>query len=60
MIKMFKEKEHTNFLIGYVMKDLSPTTLGVTQAVEDYGKKTNKLSGDNLLITDDLAECVFA
>ena len=60
MIKMFKEKEHTNFLIGYVMKELSPTTLGVTQAVEDYGKKTNKLSGDNLLITDDLAECVFS
>jgi hypothetical protein len=60
MVKIFKEKEHENFMIGYLMKDLSPTTLGVSQAVEDYGKKTNKLEGASLIITDDLNECIFS
>jgi hypothetical protein len=60
MVKIFNEKEHTNFKIGYLMNNISPTTLGTTQAIEDYNQRTNALECDNLKISDDEAEIAFA
>jgi hypothetical protein len=60
MIKVFGEKEHTNFKIGYLMNKISPTALGLSQAVQDYLKTTTALEGDNLLISDVEADIVFS
>jgi len=60
MVKIFNEKEHTNFKIGYLMTGISPTTLGASQAIEDYHKRTNALECDNLKISDEVSEIVFA
>jgi hypothetical protein len=59
-VKLFGEKEHTNFKIGYLMNNISPTTLGTTQAVEDYNARTNALECDNIKISDDESEIAFA
>ena len=60
MVKIFNEKEHTTFKIGYLMNSISPTTLGTSQAVEDYNQRTNALECDNLKISDDETDIVFA
>jgi hypothetical protein len=60
IIKVYADKTKEDFKIGYLMKNISPTTLGLTQAVEDYMKKTNTLETDELLISDDETEIVFA
>ena len=60
MVKIFNEKEHTTFKMGYLMTGISPTALGTTQAIEDYQKRTNTLEGDNLKISDEELEIVFA
>jgi len=59
MVKIYKEKEHENFAIGYLMKNLSPTTLGFSHAVEDYQKTTNALVGDFLVVSDNEDDIVF-
>ena len=59
-VKIFNEKEHTTFKMGYLMNGISPTTLGTSQAVEDYQKRTNALECDNLRISDDETEIAFA
>jgi len=60
MVKVYKEKEHTNFKIGYLMNNISPTAIGTSQATEDYNKGTTSLECDNLLISDLVSEIVFS
>ena len=60
MVKIFGEKEHTNFKIGYLMNKISPTAIGMSQAVQDYNKSTTALECDNLLISDLESEIIFA
>jgi len=59
-VKIYGEKEHTNFKIGYLMNNISPTTLGTTQAVEDYNARTNALECDNIKISDTESEIALA
>jgi len=60
MVKIYNEKAHTNFKIGYLMDNISPTTLGTSQAIEDYNQRVNTLEGDSLKISDEESEIVFA
>jgi hypothetical protein len=60
MVKIYTDKTHDTFSIGYLITDLSPTTLGTTNAVEDYQQRTNALEADNLKVSDDESEIVFA
>jgi len=58
-VKIFADNTHTTFKMGYLIKALSPTTLGTSQAIEDYNKVTNSLESDNLKISSDESEIVF-
>jgi hypothetical protein len=58
-ILIYGEKAHTNFKIGYLITGLSPTTIGTSQDVEAYQKRTCNLESDNLKISDDIAEIAF-
>jgi hypothetical protein len=60
MVKIFGEKEHTNFKIGYLMDGISPTAVGNSQAIQDYNKATTTLECDNIKISDLESEIVFA
>jgi len=60
MVKVFSDKTHTAFKIGYLMNNISPTTLATAQPVEDYQTRTNALECDNLKISDHESEIVFA
>lgn len=60
MVKVFSDKTHTMFKIGYLITSLSPTSVGASQPVEDYHKRTAKLEADNIKISDDESEIVFA
>lgn len=60
MVKIFGEKEHTNFKIGYLMTNISPTTVGTSQTIEDYNQRTNALETDNLRISDEESEIAFS
>jgi hypothetical protein len=55
-VKIYGEKAHTNFKIGYLISGLSPTTIGATQDVEAYQQRTCNLESDNLKISDSEAE----
>jgi hypothetical protein len=59
-VKIFSDSTHTTFKMGYLINKLSPTTLGTSQAVEDYNKVTNSLESDNLKISSDESEIAFA
>jgi hypothetical protein len=59
-IKIYNEKAHTNFKIGYLISGLSPTTIGTTQDVEAYQQRTCNLESDNLKISDHETEIAFA
>jgi len=59
-VKIYGEKEHTNFKIGYLMNKISPTTLGTAQAVEEYNARTNALECDNIKISDVESEIALA
>jgi hypothetical protein len=59
-VLVYTEKEHTNFAIGYLITGLSPTTLNTTQDVQAYNQRTVALESDNLKISDDVSELVFA
>jgi hypothetical protein len=58
-IKIFNEKGHTTFKIGYLITGLSPTTIGTSQDIEAYNQRTCNLESDNLKISDDEAEIAF-
>ena len=60
MVKIFSDNTHTTFKMGYLITGLSPTTLGTSQAIEDYNKVTDSLESDNLKISSDESEIVFA
>ena len=57
---IYGEKEHTNFKMGYLIKNISPTALGTTQTIEDYNSRTTTLESDELKVSDDETELVFA
>jgi len=59
-VKIFSDNTHTAFKMGYLITGLSPTTLGTSQAIEDYNKVTDSLESDNLKISSDESEIVFA
>jgi hypothetical protein len=60
MVKVYSDKTHTTFKMGYLMNNLTPTTLNTTQAVEDYNQRTNSIESDNLKISDLESEIIFA
>jgi hypothetical protein len=60
MVKIYNEAAHTTFKIGYLMNSISPTALGTSQTIEDYNKRTNTLECDNMKISDEESEIVFA
>ena len=60
MVKIFTDSTHDTFKMGYLITTLSPTALGLSQTIEDYMQKTHALESDNLLISDDENEIVFA
>jgi hypothetical protein len=59
LVKVYGERAHTNFKIGYLMTKVSPTTLGNTLTVQDYLKATNSLECDNVKISDTESEVAF-
>jgi len=60
MLKVFSDSTHTTFKMGYLLEDLSPTSLKTAQAIEDYNKLTDTLEGSAMKISDDESEIVFA
>lgn len=58
-VKIYGEKAHTNFKIGYLITGLSPTTIGATQDVEAYQQRTCNLESDNLMVSDHETEIAF-
>lgn len=60
MVKIFTDSTHETFAMGYLITGLSPTALGTSQAIEDYNQLTNSLESDNLKISSDESEIVFA
>jgi hypothetical protein len=50
----------STFAMGYLITELSPTSLGTSQAIEDYNKMTNSLESDNIKISSDLTELAFS
>ena len=59
-VLVYGEKSHSNFKMGYFMNNISPTTIGTVQPVEDYNKVTTSLECDNLKISTDITELAFA
>ena len=60
MVKIFGEREHTNFKMGYLMQQVSPTAIGTSLTVQDYIKATTTLECDNIKISDVESEVAFA
>ena len=60
LVKVFADKEHTQFKIGYLMSKLTPTNISSSQTKEDYGKATTALECDNLKISDVESEVALA
>jgi hypothetical protein len=59
-VLIYGEKEHTNFKIGYLVNNISPTAQGKSQTIQDYLKATTTLESDNVKISDDISELAFA
>jgi hypothetical protein len=59
-VKIYGEKAHTNFKMGFLITGLSPTTIGTTQDIEAYNQRTCNLESDNLKISDHETEIAFA
>lgn len=59
-VKLYADKEHQTFKIGYLGNKITPTTIGMTQLVNDFNKITNALQGDNLKISTVESEIAFA
>jgi hypothetical protein len=60
MVKIYSDRTKTQFKIGYLISDLSPTALSSTRAVEEYNNANNTLESDNIMVSDDVNEIVFA
>jgi hypothetical protein len=58
-IKIYGEKAHTNFKMGYLITGLSPTTIGTTQDIESYNQRTANLESDNCKISSVETEIAF-
>jgi hypothetical protein len=59
-VLIYGEKEHTNFKMGVLINSITPSTLGVKQAVQAYGERNVALVSDNMRISSDLSELAFA
>jgi hypothetical protein len=55
-VKIYSDSTHTAFKIGYLMQNVSPTAIGMSQAVQDNMKNTYALEGDNITVSDVEAE----
>jgi len=60
MIKVYADNTKQDFLIGYLISNLTTTTLNVAQPVEEYQKRTQNLESDNLIISDDIGDILFS
>lgn len=60
IVKVFSDKTHTAFKIGYLINKISPTAIGNSQVIQDYNKSTETLEADNFKVSDLEAEIVFA
>jgi len=58
-IEVYEDKTKETFKIGYLMTGLTPTTLGTTQAVEDYQVRTTNLEGANCKISHLIAQLAW-
>ena len=58
-VKIYTDKTHTAFKIGYLITKCSPTAMTTAQAVQDYNTRTTTLQGDNLKISDLESEIAF-
>ena len=58
-VKVYNDKEHSVFKIGWLVTGLSPTALSSAQEVETYNKRTNTLESDNFKISCDETEIEF-
>lgn len=59
-VKIFSDKTHTTFKMGYLMNKISPKNMSSTQPVNDYGTRVNTLEADNIKISDLESELAFA
>ena len=59
MVKVFSDKTHTTFKMGYLMSNATPTSVNFSQPIEDYHKRTSTLECDNLKISNEESEIVF-
>lgn len=59
-VKVYSDSTHTNFKMGYLITKLSPTSLGTSQAIEDYNKVTDALESDEIKISDNESEIDFS
>ena len=59
-VKIFADNTHAAFKMGYLINNISPTTLGTSQAIEDYNKVTDTLESDNLKISSVESEIAFS
>lgn len=60
LIKVYSDKTHTTFKMGYLMNSLTPKTMNNSQTIEDYNKGTVTLECDNFKISDLESEVVLA
>ncbi|MHA1294645.1 MAG: hypothetical protein ACTSQJ_18570 [Promethearchaeota archaeon] len=58
-VLIYEDKEHTSFKVGYLMKNITPTAIGTSQAVEEYGERTTELECDNMRISTELTDLAF-
>jgi len=56
LVKIYDDKLHSNFKIGYLCTGLTPSTLGFTQDVQANMESSNALIGTNMKISDDESE----
>ena len=59
-ILIYDNKAHTGAIkIGYLVTGMAPTTIGTSQDVEAYQKRTVKLESDCLTISDSIGDLAF-
>lgn len=52
IVKMYDDKDKSNFKLGFSSSDLSAVSMDDGQAVDDYGTRSTVLNGESLVITN--------
>ncbi len=52
IVKMYDSKEKDNFLMAYVVDNLSTTSLDAATPVDDYGTRQTQMTSESMSITD--------